>query len=151
MKDRFDLEQQIMECWNIVEDIDVTTSHFVDNPKWAHIPPDVCDALMNKYFAIKELYEIRFERLWETFGELIPAMDAGSTKVDITKDVGEVSTNISFSDAMDSFNGYSPKPNQTFDTPTWDNMTYTVNGVTGDESAITFTFGNEDHDYNEQK
>jgi len=134
MKDRFDLEQQIMECWNIVEDIDVTTSHFVDNPKWAHIPPDVCDALMNKYFAIKELYEIRFERLWETFGELIPAMDAGSTN-DVVS-----TTKLSY-----SLDDYTTNP------VTWDNINYTVNGVTADESAITFTFGNEDHDYNEQK
>ena len=134
MKDRFDLEQQIMECWNIVEDIDVTTSHFVDNPKWAHIPPDVCDALMNKYFAIKELYEIRFERLWETFGELIPAMDVGSTN-DVVS-----TTKLSY-----SLDDYTTNP------VTWDNINYTVNGVTADESAITFTFGNEDHDYNEQK
>jgi len=134
MKDRFDLEQQIMECWNIVEDIDVTTSHFVDNPKWAHIPPDVCDALMNKYFAIKELYEIRFERLWETFSELIPAMDVGSTN-DVVS-----TTKLSY-----SLDDYTTNP------VTWDNINYTVNGVTADESAITFTFGNEDHDYNEQK
>jgi len=134
MKDRFDLEQHNMECWNIVEDIDATTSHFVDNPKWAHIPPDVCDALMNKYFAIKELYEIRFERLWETFSELIPAMDVGSTN-DVVS-----TTKLSY-----SLDDYTTNP------VTWDNINYTVNGVTADESAITFTFGNEDHDYNEQK
>jgi len=144
MKDRFDLEQQIMECWNIVEDIDVTTSHFVDNPKWAHIPPDVCDALMNKFFAIKELYEIRFERLWETFGELIPAMDAGSTNAGSTNDVVST-TNVSTTTLSYSLYDYTANP------VTWDNINYTVNGVTGDESAITFTFGNEDHDYNEQK
>lgn len=133
-KDRFDLEQQIMECWNILDDIDVTTSHFVDDPKWKHIPSDVCDAIMNKYLGIKELYEIRFERLWKTFGELIPVMDEGS-KNDVVS-----TTNLSY-----SLDDYTTNP------VTWDNINYTVNGVTGDGSAITFTFGNEDHDYNEQK
>jgi len=68
-KDRFDLEDSIMECWNILDDIQIVTEHFVDSPKWEGMDPKVCDALMNKYFGIKELYDIRFQRLWDTFLE----------------------------------------------------------------------------------
>ena len=32
--------------------------------------PALADALMNKYFAIKELYEIKFENMWHTFEEV---------------------------------------------------------------------------------
>lgn len=69
-KDRFDLEQCIMECWNILDDIEIVTEHFVDSPKWEGMDPKVQDALMNKYFGIKELYDIRFARLWDTFLEM---------------------------------------------------------------------------------
>lgn len=66
----FDLEQQIMQCWGVIDDIDLTTKYFVDDPKWDQISPELCDSLMNKYFAIKELYELKFEKLWDTFETL---------------------------------------------------------------------------------
>lgn len=69
-KNRFDLEEAIMACWNILDDIDIVTEHFVDSPKWEDMDPKVCDALMNKYSGIKELYDIRFQRLWDTFCEV---------------------------------------------------------------------------------
>ena len=69
-KDRFDLEQSIMECWCITDDIDMVTEHFIDSGKWKNMDPQLADALMNKYLGIKELYEIRFERLWNVFLEV---------------------------------------------------------------------------------
>jgi hypothetical protein len=69
-KDRFDLEQAIMECWNVTDDIDMVTEHFIDSPKWENMDPKLADALMNKYLGIKELYEIRFDRLWNVFLEV---------------------------------------------------------------------------------
>jgi len=63
----FDLEQEIMDCWRVTEDVDMTTRHFVDSPKWEGMDPKLCDALMNKYFGIKELYELKFDKLWNTF------------------------------------------------------------------------------------
>jgi len=67
MKDRFDLEQEIMKCWNVCDDIDAITSHFIDSPKWQGMDAELCDALMNKYFGIKEVYDTRFEVLLDTF------------------------------------------------------------------------------------
>ena len=65
----FDLEQEIMQCWHVVNDIDMITKHFVDDPAWAgdHFSAEATDALMNKYFAIKELYEVKFDHLFKTF------------------------------------------------------------------------------------
>jgi len=58
----FDLEQQIQDCWKVIDDIDMVTKYLVDE----------CDGyddddVMNKYFAIKDLYEIKFEKLWNLF------------------------------------------------------------------------------------
>ena len=65
----FDLEQQIFDCWRVTNDIDLVTSWFVEDPKWEGMDPALTDALMNKYFGLKELYELRFEKLWATFEE----------------------------------------------------------------------------------
>lgn len=67
----FDLEQNIMECWKVIDDVDMVTKHFVDDSEWAeHFSPQATDAIMNKYFAIKQLYELRFQRLWRDFEEV---------------------------------------------------------------------------------
>jgi len=66
----FDLEQEIMKCWSICDDIEVVTKHFVDSPDWEGMDGKLCDALMNKYLGIKELYEVKFDRLWHTFEEV---------------------------------------------------------------------------------
>jgi hypothetical protein len=66
----FDLEQEIMECWHVVEDIDMVTAWFINDPRWEGMEPALADALMNKYSAIKQLYELRFEKLWSTFEEV---------------------------------------------------------------------------------
>jgi hypothetical protein len=58
----FELEQQLLDCWKVTEDVNMVTKYLVDE----------CDGyddddVMNKYFAIKDLYEIKFEKLWKTF------------------------------------------------------------------------------------
>ena len=65
-KDRFDLEQDIQQCWVMVDDINMLMEHFLDNPKF-RMAAETEDALANKLMGIRELYEMRFERLWDTF------------------------------------------------------------------------------------
>ena len=57
-----ELEQQIMECWNVTKDIELVTKHLID-----HTDAYTDDDVMNKYLAIKDLYEVKFEALWRTF------------------------------------------------------------------------------------
>lgn len=68
----FDLEQQLMEFSNITEDIDMITSHFINDTEWEgnHFSADAADALMNKYGGLKELYELKFRRLLHTFDKV---------------------------------------------------------------------------------
>ena len=65
----FNFEQQLMECCDITEDIDMITSHFINDTEWAgnHFSAEAADTLMNKYGGLKELYELKFRRLLHTF------------------------------------------------------------------------------------
>ena len=60
---RFTLEDQIMECWGVVDDIDMvysTEALYEDQ-----------DRMMNVLLGMQELYRLRFERLFQTFEHLI--------------------------------------------------------------------------------
>lgn len=57
MSNRFDLEQQIMACWSVVEDIEVVYE--------AH--GDVDKELANVLLGLKTLYQLKFEKLFHIF------------------------------------------------------------------------------------
>ena len=63
----FDLEQEMLQFANVTDDIERVTKYFIDDSKWESMHPELADAIMNKYFAIKELYEIKFDTMWDTF------------------------------------------------------------------------------------
>ena len=62
--DRFDLEQEIMSCWNVVEDLKMiyAAEHLYDDE----------DAMMNALLGLGSLYELKFQKLWDTFEGSIP-------------------------------------------------------------------------------
>ena len=51
MSDRFDLEQEILRCWAILEDMELLKDK-----------PELIDSL-------KEVYEAKFQRCFDTFSE----------------------------------------------------------------------------------
>ena len=57
-KDRFNLEQDIQQCWFITEDINLLMEQILDNPKYS-MSPEVEDFIANKLLGIRELYEMR--------------------------------------------------------------------------------------------
>jgi hypothetical protein len=82
----FDLEQQIMECWNVTRDIELVTRHLVD-----HSDGYSDDDLMNKYLAIKDLYEIKFDTMWRTFEDVCKEYhERGKIRSDYGDDVTPV-------------------------------------------------------------
>lgn len=67
---RFDLEQQIMECWNVAEDI--------ENLRWAMLDSKGGmseDDVDNYLLGMKTMYHIKFEKLFDTFEKLIQQGD----------------------------------------------------------------------------
>jgi hypothetical protein len=61
-KNRFDLEQEILECWNVTKDI----SNFYHAQEWLDQ-----DQQMNYLLGLEQMYEVKFEKLWKTFEECI--------------------------------------------------------------------------------
>ena len=57
MKNRFDLEQEIMDCWGVVEDINLVY----------HAHGETSDELANVLLGLETLYKLKFERLFSTF------------------------------------------------------------------------------------
>jgi hypothetical protein len=61
--DRFTLEEQIMQCWGVTEDLDMiyhTEALYQDE-----------DRMMNVLLGVQELYKIRFQRLFDTFEKMV--------------------------------------------------------------------------------
>jgi len=58
--DRFDLEEQITICWGIIEDLKMIVEPMEDD----HIDRKRIEAVI-------ELYDMKFNYLWNTFNELV--------------------------------------------------------------------------------
>jgi hypothetical protein len=60
----FELEQQILDCWGITDDIDMLFGAVVEQ--------DIDkDKIANILLGIKELYHLKFERTFNTFEECL--------------------------------------------------------------------------------
>ena len=62
MKTRFDLEQDIMDCWTVVNDIDLYYNTFEGMTE---------DERMNFLLGAKTIYQKRFEKLFATFEQIV--------------------------------------------------------------------------------
>jgi hypothetical protein len=62
MTDRFDLEQNIMQCWNVTDDIQLMLDH------WDKLDEDQC---MNYLIGLKQMYQMKFERCWDSFEQCV--------------------------------------------------------------------------------
>ena len=61
--DRFDFEQQIQKCWLVTDDI-YDLSEAILERDLSH------DQITNVLFGLKEINEIRFNKLWELFEDV---------------------------------------------------------------------------------
>ncbi len=64
MSDRFDLEQQIMACWNVTSDIETLFEGVVESDM-------TTDQIANILLGMKQLYELKFDKLFNTFEQLM--------------------------------------------------------------------------------
>lgn len=91
MKNIFDLEQQILDCWKVTDDVDMVTKYFLDDPKFSDVSGETWDELANKMLAIKELYDLKFDRMWKTF-EQVSSDYHRATKGELYETAGSQST-----------------------------------------------------------
>jgi hypothetical protein len=64
MTDRFDLEQQIMACWNVTSDIDTLCEGVLESDM-------TTDQIANILLGMKQLYELKFDKMFNTFEAMI--------------------------------------------------------------------------------
>jgi hypothetical protein len=62
--DRLEMETQIMSCWNVTTDLKDLTEGVLE---YDMSPDQIANALMG----MQELYEIRFDKLFRTFEQLV--------------------------------------------------------------------------------
>jgi hypothetical protein len=61
-KNRFDLEQEIMECWGITKDIQ---NFYYAQENLTE------DQQMNYLLGLEQIYEAKFNKLWKTFEQCV--------------------------------------------------------------------------------
>lgn len=62
MTDRFDLEQNIMQCWNVCDDIQLMLD------QWDSLSED---DKQNYLIGLKQMYQMKFERTWNNFEAVV--------------------------------------------------------------------------------
>ena len=62
--DRFDLEQQILQCWNLCEDVATLAEGVMEQDLST-------DQIVNVLNGLHDLYDIRFNKLFQTFETLL--------------------------------------------------------------------------------
>lgn len=66
MSNRFDLEQDIMKAWNVVDDIRLLTESLMNGPT-----PLTEDQIANVLIGMEHIYEMKFNKLFNTFENCI--------------------------------------------------------------------------------
>ena len=66
MSTQFDLEQQILQCWNVSDDIDLLYENVLDASH--ELTPD---EIANYLLGMKQMCEMRFHKLFKTFEKLL--------------------------------------------------------------------------------
>lgn len=61
----FDLEQSILQCWNVCDDLDLLYSQTMERS-----PPLTQDELANILLGMKSLYHMKFEKCFNEFESL---------------------------------------------------------------------------------
>ena len=65
--DRFEFEQQIMECWNVTSDIKTVAKYLMDAP----LEVGREDKIANMLIGMEALYNAKFDELFRQFEAII--------------------------------------------------------------------------------
>lgn len=68
-KDRFDLEQDIMACWSVVDDIKQLNERLMDG--LPGVTDLSTDQLANILLGLESIYQMKFERLFDTYSQVL--------------------------------------------------------------------------------
>ena len=69
MSDRFDLEQEILECWKIVDDIKLLDKNVLEGKvEGGNLTQD---EISNYLLGLESIYELKFQKMFDTFSSLV--------------------------------------------------------------------------------
>jgi hypothetical protein len=71
---RFDFEQCIMSVWAITDDLQLVYENAIEKKLSA-------DELANAILALKTVYQMKFDKLWNGFESLTPVLCAGENVI----------------------------------------------------------------------
>ena len=66
MSDRFEFEQEFLNCWTITNDLALLVRECEEIED-----AEVADHIQNLVLGLSAVYEARFHKAWETFEEII--------------------------------------------------------------------------------
>jgi hypothetical protein len=69
MSDRFDLEQQILDCWKIVDDIKLLDKNVLEGKVEGGSMTQ--DEISNYLLGLESIYDLKFQQMFDTFSKLI--------------------------------------------------------------------------------
>ena len=72
-KNMYDLEEDILACWQVVDDIDLLFEYIMDDEDCADIPAAHFDRLSNILLGMKELYNLKFNKCFDTHSKIVSA------------------------------------------------------------------------------
>lgn len=64
-----DFEQQIMACWNVVDDIDTLYEYVGDNEFFEGMDAKHTDKILNILLGMKSMYDVKFDKMFNQFEE----------------------------------------------------------------------------------
>jgi hypothetical protein len=67
----FKLEQEIMNCWNVVEDLDYLYTYIGDHEDFKGMDGHHSDKIINLLLGVKELYNVKFDKTFRTFEDVV--------------------------------------------------------------------------------
>ena len=75
MSDRFDLEQDILSCWGVVDDIKIVMELVCDSGEFEGLSAKAEDRLANLLLGLQAMYQLKFEKCFRTFETLVKQGD----------------------------------------------------------------------------
>ena len=73
MSARFDLEQDILSCWHVTDDIELLFDNIMNETLTK-------DQITNALLGMKELYQMKFEKCFKTFEGYLAEVHAEKNK-----------------------------------------------------------------------
>ena len=69
-KSIFDLEQHLLNCWQVIDDVKDAADWIIDSSEFKDMHPEYADKISNLLFGVEEVYKRRFDKCWRTFEDV---------------------------------------------------------------------------------